>query len=98
MKLILKKAWQYPIVAIWFIVSIIFFEVFLNKGNTDLAKDMTQASLPVFVARYDDHDCNRLFGYTTEMDYSYIRDGITPLNEGRKLSARIYLPVDCSKS
>ena len=90
MKLILKKAWQYPIVLIWFIISILFFEYFLNTGNTDLAKDMSQASLPVFVVRYDDHDYNRLFGYTKEMDYSYIRDGITPLEEGRKLNARLY--------
>lgn len=90
MKVFLKKAWQYVIVAIWFIASIFFFEYFLNRGNTDLTKEMSSASLPVICARINGHDFNKMFGYTSEMDYSLIRDGITPLEEGRTLNVRIY--------
>ena len=51
---------------------------------------MSSASLPVICARINGHDFNKMFGYTSEMDYSLIRDGITPLEEGRTLNVRIY--------
>ena len=90
MKIFLKYAWQYVVIAIWFIASLFFFEYILNRGNTDLTKEMSEASLPVICARTDGHDFNRMFGYTADMDYSLIRDGITPLEDGRKFYARIY--------
>ena len=90
MKIFLKKAWQYVVVAIWFFASLFFFEYILNRGNTDLTKEMSSASLPVICARINGHDFNKMFGYTSEMDYSLIRDGITPLEEGRTLNVRIY--------
>ncbi|MCR4650107.1 MAG: hypothetical protein K5776_13630 [Lachnospiraceae bacterium] len=90
MKIFLKNAWQYVILIIWFIASIVFFEYMLNRGNTDLTKEMSKASLPVVCIRRSGHDLNRMYGYTKEMDYSLIRDGITPLDEGRKLDIRIY--------
>ena len=90
MKIFLKKAWQYAIVAIWFLASLFFFEYILNRGNTDLTKAMSEASLPVICARLNGHDYNKMFGYTADMDYSLIRDGITPLEEGRSLNVRIY--------
>lgn len=87
---LLKRAWKYVLVFAWFIGSLFFFEYFLNRGNTDLTKEMSQASLPVICVRSDGHDINRMFGYTSDMDYSLIRNGITPLEEGRKLYVRIY--------
>ena len=90
MKTFLKAAWKYAVVFIWFIASIVFFEYLLNRGNTDLTKEMSKASLPVICARLNGHDFNKMFGYTDDMDYSLIRDGITPLEEGRKLNVRIY--------
>ncbi len=90
MKIFLKKAWQYVVVAIWFVLALIFFEYFLNRGNTDLTKEMSKASLPVIDVSYNGHFFNRMYGYTSEMDYSLIRDGITPLEEGRVLNVRIH--------
>lgn len=90
MKPILKKIGMYAIVFVWFILSLLFFEYFLNRGNTDLTKEMAEASLPVCTVRYNGHDVNKMFGYIEPMNYSLIRDGINPLNEGRKLDLRIY--------
>ena len=87
---LLKKAWKYVIVAAWFTASLFFFEYFLNRGNTDLTKEMSKASLPILCVRQNGHDINRMFGYTMDCDYSLIRDGITPLEEGRKLTVRVY--------
>lgn len=90
MKNFLRKIWIYPILVIWFVLSVIGFEYILNKGNTDMTKEMSAPSLPVISMRYDGHDYNRLYGYTDEMNFSLIRDGITPLGEGRSLALRIY--------
>lgn len=90
MKSILKKIWIYPILLIWFVISVIAFEYLLNRGNTDMTKDMSSPSLPVITMRYDGHDYNRLYGYTDEIDFSLIRDGITPLGAGRSLALRLY--------
>ena len=87
---LLTKAWKYVIIAAWFVASLFFFGYFLNRGNTDLTKEMSPASLPVICVRENGHDYNRMFGYTAEMDYSVIRDGITPLEPGRKLNVRVY--------
>lgn len=90
MKKFLSVAWKYAIVIVWFFISIVFFEYFLNLGNTDVTKKMTDASIPVVVMRYENYEYNRMFGYTTEMDYSLIRDGITPLEDGRSVNFRVY--------
>ena len=80
-KIFLKNAWQYVIIVIWFSASIVFFEYMLNRGNTDLTKEMSEASLPIVFVRRNGHDLNRMYGYTKDMDYSLIRDGITPLEQ-----------------
>ena len=89
-RFLLTKMWKYVIIAAWFVASLFFFGYLLNRGNTDLTKEMAPATLPVICVRQNGHDFNRMFGYTTEMDYSVIRDGITPLESGRKLNVRVY--------
>lgn len=84
------EAWKYVVVLLWFIGSIIFFEYFLNLGNTDVTKKMSDASLPIVCMRYDNYEYNRMYGYKKEMDVSLIRDGITPLESGRIVNLRIY--------
>lgn len=90
MKKFFSVAWKYAIVIVWFILSIIFFEYFLNIGNTDVTKKMSEASIPTVCMRYGNYDYNIMFGYKKEMDYSLIRDGITPLEDGRTVNFRIY--------
>jgi len=98
MKKFIKKSWQYAFIFIWFVASIFFFEYMLNRSNTDLTEEMSAASLPVICVRSSGHDYNRMYGYTREMDFSLIRDGITPLEEGRKLDLRIYKKNENIKS
>lgn len=90
MKNVVKIGWKYVVLFAWFLLSIVLFEHFLNKGNTDMTKEIQKASLPVVSVRYDGHDLNKMFGYTEDIDFSLIRDGITPLSEDRNISFRVY--------
>lgn len=90
MKNVVKIGWKYVVLLAWFLLSVVLFEIFLNRGNTDMTRDIPKASLPVVTVRYDGHDINKMYGYTEDIDYSLIRDGITPLSEDRNLSLRVY--------
>lgn len=90
MKNVVKIGWKYVVLFAWFLLSIVLFEHFLYKGNTDMTKEISKASLPVVSVRYDGHDLNKMFGYTEDIDFSLIRDGITPLSEDRNISFRVY--------
>ncbi len=90
MRKIIKAGWKYIVLLVWFLLSVAFFEYFLNRGNTDMTQEISKASLPVVAVRYDGHDVNKMFGYTKDIEYSLIRDGITPLSEDRSLSFRVY--------
>lgn len=90
MKNFLKKVWLYPVLVIWFIASVTFFEYYLNRGNTDLTKELSPASFPVVCMLRGDYEFNRSFGYSQPMDFSLIRNGVTVLEEGRNLNFRIY--------
>lgn len=54
-----------------------------------MTTEMSDATLPVMTFRYSGYEFNRLYGYTSEMDVALIRDNITPLADGRKLSFKI---------
>lgn len=90
MKKFLKVGWKVAVLLVWFLISIVVFEILLNRGSTDYTKEITNPSLPVVTVRYDGHDINKMFGYVEERDFSLIRNGITPLSEDRALSLRIY--------
>lgn len=72
-----------------FIVGIRIFGSLLNRGNTDLSQDMAKATLPVIYMSINDHYINALHGYTCDMEGSYLRDYITPINADRTLDILI---------
>ena len=69
-----------------FILTLFVSSSIYNKGNEELTTSMAQASLPLVHFTTDKISYNYLHGLRQEMDGSFIRDTITPLGEGRRLS------------
>lgn len=72
-----------------FITAIFVISKIMNKGNTDMTVEMARASFPIVTMHYGGRDINQLHGYDEVMQVSYMRDCITPLAAGRKVSLRI---------
>ncbi len=72
-----------------FAVALEIFGNMTNHTNEDLTRDMADATLPVISLYQDDMELGELHGYSTEMDAAYMRDGIIPIGDDRKLPITI---------
>ncbi len=81
----------------WIIIIVVFLTALftisgiMNKGNTDMTVQMAEASFPVVTMIFNGQPVNELHGYEEAMEVNYMRESITPLEEGRKAS----IEVDC---
>ena len=82
---------RWTIVAITFLAALFGISNIMNKGNTDMTAEMAQATLPVVSVKYENKVINELHGYNEAIEVNYMRESITPLSEGRKVS----IEVDC---
>ncbi len=83
----MKKVWiRHSIIALTFVVALLFFSIYLNQGTTDMTVDMKEASLPIAEVVLNDQKVNEMHGYVNAMDISTIRDSISPIGEDRALS------------
>ena len=69
------------------VIAIYFISIYKDEDGEDIV--MQSATLPVVSMIYEDTSINMLQGYTTYMDGRYMRDSITPLEEGRTLGVNI---------
>lgn len=81
-KTILKSV----IVGCVFILTILVVSNIMNKGNADMTMDMGAATYPVISVRYGGMSINELHGYAKSMEVSQMRECVTPLASGRKVS------------
>nr|MCR4990012.1 hypothetical protein [Lachnospiraceae bacterium] len=58
----------------------------INEDSVDMTSGIASATIPVVTTEYDGITINRMFGFEDDMDLSYMRDNITPLMPGRKMS------------
>ena len=65
------------------------FETVMNLGNTDMTADMPPASYPLVYMNVSGEQVNCLHGYRNEMEVSYMRDTITPLENSRDLGITV---------
>ena len=77
------------IVVIVFFAALFITSGIMNKGNTDMTMEMGKASFPVMWVNYGGYRINEMHGYETPMDLSQMRESITPLASGRKISLEI---------
>lgn len=81
-KIILKGA----IVAIVFFAALVIISEIMNKGNTDMTTEMGKAVYPLVSVEYGGFEINAMHGYAKAMEVGQMRDSITPLASGRKIS------------
>ena len=84
-----KIALQVIVWIVTFFISIFIVSAFMNQGNTDMTVEMGKATLPLVYMSEGSDKINCLHGYLKEMQGSAMRDTITPLGAGRKLSVTI---------
>ena len=79
-------------VVVWlatFFISLFIVSGFMNQGNTDMTVEMGKATLPLLYMAQGNDRINCLHGYLKEMQDSTMRDTLTPLAEGRKVSVTV---------
>lgn len=69
-----------------FLCTLFISSSLYNQGNADMTATMEQATLPLVHMTTGNLSFNTLYGYRQEMDGRFLRDTITPLETGRKLS------------
>lgn len=74
-----------------FIAALFIISGIMNKGNTDMTVEMSEASFPIVTMKYGGRSVNELHGYDDVMEVNYMRESITPLAMGRKVS----IEIDC---
>ncbi len=72
-----------------FVASLFLFGRLFNKDNMDLTKSLEEGNLPLVSVLFDEYRLGSLPGYVEEMDYSTLRDSLTPLMADRKVSVSV---------
>lgn len=75
---------------VFFILSIIGVDHFMNQGNTDMTQEMAPATFPVVYMQDDARLINPLYGYNQKMENAYQTDTMIPItSKNRDLSFQI---------
>lgn len=77
------------IVGIVFLAALFIISSIMNKGNTDMTVEMSEASYPTVAVRYAGEEINLMHGYAESMEVNHMRQDLTPLGSGRKMNLRI---------
>lgn len=72
-----------------FIATITATSLLTHHKNIDLTTTMSETSLPVVSFRENGAEINEVYGYTTEMDGTGVRDAIAPLGEDLILPVKV---------
>lgn len=74
-----KKLKHAGILAVVFILAILYFEYRTSKGNDNMIADIGNVTLPRLYFSVEGYRLNAMNGYTKEMEIASIRDSITPV-------------------
>lgn len=77
------------IVGVTFFAALFIISSIMNKGNTDMTMEMSEASYPMVSVWYAGEEINAMHGYAGAMEVSHMRQNLTPLSSGRKMNLRI---------
>ena len=81
-----KKTIKVVVVTLTFFLALFLFSMILNRDNVSMTMEMAEATYPTVSVQSNGKMINRMQGYAKPMDTSYMRESITPLEEGRGLS------------
>lgn len=82
----MKKTIKVFVITLTFFLALFLFSLLLNRDNTGMTMEMAEATFPTVSIQSNARMLNRMQGYAKPMDTSYMRESITPLEEGRSLS------------
>lgn len=89
-----KRLIEAGILTAVFIVAVMIFSYFTNKGNNDMTADMGAATFPQISFSYDGYALNSVPGYAKEMEIPAIRDTVMPVyNQRLNISIKAYKEV-----
>lgn len=77
------------IIIVVFFISLFVAGSIINQGTTDMTMEMGKATFPVVTVRFNGIEMNPMHGYRKEMKTNLMRESITPLMTGRKISLQI---------
>lgn len=66
-----------------FLIAVIAFSLYTNRGNDNMAADMDGATYPQLAFSSNGYTVNRVPGFAQEMDMASLRDTITPVTNGQ---------------
>ncbi len=80
-----KKLKEAAILIGAFLIAVVVFSYFTNKGNNNMTADMGTATYPMISFTYNGYSLNSIAGYAGEMNIPSVRDTITPV-AGKRLN------------
>lgn len=73
-----------------FFAALFLMNHFMNKGNTDITMEMSDASFPLVYVLQQDRQINEMHGYSDKMDTTFQNETVTVIDASeRKLGFRI---------
>lgn len=72
-----------------FVISVILISRYMNKGNTDMTTEMSEAQFPVLSFVLGGEEINQVYGYADAMECSFQRETVTPVLLDRQVSIRL---------
>ncbi|MBO7357122.1 MAG: hypothetical protein J6U37_01175, partial [Lachnospiraceae bacterium] len=84
-----KAVLRISVSIVTFLLTLYITGVIMNRDNVNTTRTMDSAGLPVVSVNYGGTIINNLYGYTSRMDISTLRDTITPLDDSRGVSFRV---------
>lgn len=85
----MKKIIKVLVTAFSFVLMLFLFSILLNHDNSSTTMELQAATYPTVSVQNNGHIINRMQGYANDMDPAYMREGITPLEEGRSVTLRV---------
>ena len=77
------------VLTVAFLASLVFFQIMMNREESDRDVVMAQAKLPVVSVASGGTTMAELHGYVTQMDACYMRDALIPLGDDRTIDTTI---------
>ena len=84
-----KRLIKIGVLSVVFVLSLIGFSKYLNRGNTDMTTDMGSATVPTLSFTAYEQEMNSLVGHVKEMDVSAVRETVTPLDKEGNVTLNI---------
>ena len=77
------------VLVVVFVVALVGFSLWTNRGSADMTADMDAATLPTISFMTEGKEANLLVGHKQEMDMVSMRDTIAVCSEKEELTAKI---------